>query len=58
VGGVIECVCWRPSRISATPLCDKLRRIGAKAMLCLPATKGFEIGQRIRPAPCSPAWAH
>src|ERR1700754_1194093 len=44
VGGVIECVarCIAPGL--GEPVFDKLEADLAKAMLSLPATKGFEIG--------------
>jgi chorismate synthase len=44
VGGVIECVVRRVPVGLGEPVFDKLEADLAKAMLSLPATKGFEIG--------------
>jgi chorismate synthase len=44
VGGVIECVVRGVSAGLGEPVFDKLEADLAKAMLSLPATKGFEIG--------------
>jgi chorismate synthase len=44
VGGVIECVARRVPPGWGEPVFDKLEADLAKAMLSLPATKGFEIG--------------
>jgi chorismate synthase len=44
VGGVIECVARGISPGLGEPVFDKLEADLAKAMLSLPATKGFEIG--------------
>ena len=44
VGGTIECVVHRPPVGLGEPVFDKLEADLAKAMLSLPATKGFEIG--------------
>ena len=44
VGGVIECVVRGVSPGLGEPVFDKLEADLAKAMLSLPATKGFEIG--------------
>ncbi len=43
LGGVIECVCHVPPGLG-DPLFEKLEANLAKAMMSLPATKGFEIG--------------
>ncbi len=43
-GGVIECVVRRPSVGLGMPVFDKLEADLAKAVMSLPATKGFEIG--------------
>ncbi len=43
-GGVIECVVRRPSSGLGMPVFDKLEADLAKAVMSLPATKGFEIG--------------
>ncbi len=43
-GGVIECVVRRPPVGLGMPVFDKLEADLAKAMMSLPATKGFEIG--------------
>ncbi len=44
LGGVIECVVREPPAGLGEPVFDKLEADLAKAMLSLPATKGFEIG--------------
>lgn len=44
VGGVIECVVRNAPAGLGEPVFDKLEADLAKAMLSLPATKGFEIG--------------
>lgn len=44
VGGVIECVIRHAPAGLGEPVFDKLEADLAKAMLSLPATKGFEIG--------------
>ena len=44
VGGVIECVARRIAPGLGEPVFDKLEADLAKAMLSIPATKGFEIG--------------
>jgi chorismate synthase len=44
LGGVIECVVRNPPAGLGEPVFDKLEADLAKAMLSLPATKGFEIG--------------
>jgi chorismate synthase len=44
VGGVIECVIRNCPPGLGEPIFDKLEADLAKAMLSLPATKGFEIG--------------
>jgi chorismate synthase len=44
VGGVIECVVRNAPAGLGDPVFDKLEADLAKAMLSLPATKGFEIG--------------
>jgi chorismate synthase len=44
VGGVIEAVIRRPPVGLGEPVFDKLEADLAKAMMSLPATKGFEIG--------------
>lgn len=44
VGGVIECVVRNPPVGLGEPIFDKLEADLAKAMLSIPATKGFEIG--------------
>ena len=43
-GGVIECVVRNPSMGLGMPVFDKLEADLAKAVMSLPATKGFEIG--------------
>lgn len=43
-GGVVTCVCRRVPRGLGAPVFDKLEAELAKAMLSLPATKGFELG--------------
>ena len=48
VGGVIECVARGISPGLGEPVFDKLEADLAKAMLSLPATKGFEIGSGFR----------
>jgi chorismate synthase len=44
LGGVVECVVRQPPAGLGEPVFDKLEADLAKAMLSLPATKGFEIG--------------
>lgn len=44
IGGVVECVARRVPRGLGDPVFDKLEADLAKAMMSLPATKGFEIG--------------
>ncbi len=44
LGGVIECVARNVPAGLGEPVFDKLEADLAKAMLSLPATKGFEIG--------------
>ncbi len=44
LGGVVECAARRVPRGLGEPVFDKLEADLAKAMLSLPATKGFEIG--------------
>ena len=43
-GGVIECVVRNPTMGLGMPVFDKLEADLAKAVMSLPATKGFEIG--------------
>ena len=43
-GGVIECVVRHPAAGLGMPVFDKLEADLAKAVMSLPATKGFEIG--------------
>ena len=50
VGGVIECVVRGGPAGLGEPVFDKLEADLAKAMLSLPATKGFEIGSGFRSA--------
>lgn len=44
LGGVVECVARRVPRGLGMPVFDKLEADLAKAVMSLPATKGFEIG--------------
>jgi chorismate synthase len=44
LGGVVECVIRNPPPGLGEPVFDKLEADFAKAMLSLPATKGFEVG--------------
>ncbi|MCY7323705.1 MAG: chorismate synthase [Phormidesmis sp. CAN_BIN36] len=44
IGGVVECVARRVPRGLGEPVFDRLEADLAKAMMSLPATKGFEIG--------------
>jgi chorismate synthase len=44
LGGVVECVCRRVPPGLGEPVFDKLEADLAKAMLSLPAAKGFEVG--------------
>ena len=53
-GGVIECVVRQPAMGLGMPVFDKLEADLAKAVMSLPATKGFEIGWA-SVAPCSKA---
>ena len=43
-GGVVTCVCRGVPRGLGAPVFDKLEAELAKAMMSLPATKGFEVG--------------
>jgi chorismate synthase len=43
-GGVIECLVRRPPMGLGMPVFDKLEADLAKALMSLPATKGFEVG--------------
>jgi len=45
VGGIVECVVKNPPIGLGEPCFDKLEALLAHAMLSIPATKGFEIGQ-------------
>jgi chorismate synthase len=44
LGGVIRCIVTRPPLGMGSPVFDKLEADLAKAMLSIPASKGFEIG--------------
>ncbi len=44
VGGVVECVCRSVPAGLGDPILDKLESDLAKAMLAIPATRGFELG--------------
>ena len=44
LGGVVECVCRRVPPGLGEPVFDKLEADLARAMMSLPASKGFEIG--------------
>jgi len=44
VGGVVSCVCRNIPAGLGEPVFDKLEAMLARAMLSIPATKGFEIG--------------
>ncbi len=44
IGGVVECVARRVPKGLGDPVFDKLEADLAKAVMSLPATKGFEIG--------------
>uniref|UniRef100_A0ACD6AD57 Uncharacterized protein n=1 Tax=Avena sativa TaxID=4498 RepID=A0ACD6AD57_AVESA len=44
VGGVVTCIVRNVPRGLSSPVFDKLEALLAKAMLSLPASKGFEIG--------------
>lgn len=48
VGGIIECVVKNVPAGIGTPIFDRLEADLAKAMLSIPATKGFEIGSGFR----------
>lgn len=48
VGGVITCVIKNPPAGIGEPTFDKLEALLAHAMLSIPATKGFEIGEGFR----------
>ena len=43
-GGVIECIVRNPPAGLGMPVFDKLEADLAKALMSLPATKGFEVG--------------
>ena len=45
VGGCIRCLCLNPPKGLGEPIFDKLEADLAKAMMSLPATKGFEVGE-------------
>lgn len=45
VGGCIRCFCISPPKGLGEPVFDKLEADLAKAMMSLPASKGFEIGE-------------
>src|SRR5207244_12839546 len=51
VGGVIECVARAVAPGIGEPVFDKLEADLAKAMLSIPATKGFEIGSGFAATP-------
>src|SRR5262249_15990209 len=51
IGGVIECVARGLAAGIGEPVFDKLEADLAKAMLSIPATKGFEIGSGFAPTP-------
>ena len=44
VGGIVSCVCRNVPPGLGEPVFDKLEAMLARAMLSIPATKGFEIG--------------
>lgn len=44
VGGIVSCVCRQVPLGLGEPVFDKLEAMIARAMLSIPATKGFEIG--------------
>uniref|UniRef100_A0A453IH81 Chorismate synthase n=1 Tax=Aegilops tauschii subsp. strangulata TaxID=200361 RepID=A0A453IH81_AEGTS len=44
IGGVVTCIARNVPRGLGSPVFDKLEALLAKAMLSLPASKGFEIG--------------
>ncbi|GAV69982.1 Chorismate_synt domain-containing protein [Cephalotus follicularis] len=44
VGGVVTCIVRNPPRGLGSPVFDKLEAELAKAVMSLPATKGFEVG--------------
>jgi chorismate synthase len=44
LGGIITCVCRKVPTGLGEPVFDKLEAMLARAMLSIPATKGFEIG--------------
>jgi len=45
VGGIVECVVKNPSIGLGSPVFEKLEARLAQAMLSIPATKGFEVGE-------------
>ncbi|NRA43587.1 MAG: chorismate synthase [Oligoflexales bacterium] len=45
VGGCIRCLCLNPPKGLGEPVFDKLEADLAKAMMSLPASKGFEVGE-------------
>ena len=45
VGGCIRCFCVNPPKGLGEPVFDKLEADLAKAMMSLPASKGFEVGE-------------
>ena len=44
VGGIVSCVCRNVPAGLGEPVFDKMEAMLARAMLSIPATKGFEIG--------------
>jgi chorismate synthase len=50
IGGLVECVIFNPPIGLGEPIYNKIEALLAKAMLSLPASKGFEIGEGFRVA--------
>ncbi|KAM0881909.1 hypothetical protein ACQ4PT_032633 [Festuca glaucescens] len=51
IGGVVTCIARNVPRGLGTPVFDKLEALLAKAMLSIPASKGFEIGSGFAAVP-------
>ncbi|GBG86565.1 hypothetical protein CBR_g41627 [Chara braunii] len=56
-GGVVTCIARNPPKGLGTPVFDKLEAELGKAMMSLPATKGFEIGSGFEAVPMVEAMA-
>jgi chorismate synthase len=50
IGGVVQLACWGVPAGLGDPVYEKMEAVLAKAMLSLPASKGFEIGEGFQAA--------